>query len=135
MGVEELGADPRFADDQKRGDHGELLSERMGKWCAGRSTEQVLRELEGARIPAGPVYSPQQVLEDTHIRAMQFLKPLDYPGLPSPAPVADTPVRLSETPGGIRHRAPRLGEHTDAILAELGYGESEIAELHRERVV
>ncbi len=135
MGDEELLADSRFADDQKRGDHGELLSERMGKWCAARSTEQVLRELEGARIPAGPVYSPQQVLEDDHIRAMRFLQPLDYPGLASPAPVADTPVRFSETPGRIRHRAPRLGEHTDAILAELGYGESEIALLHRERVV
>ena len=66
---------------------------------------------------------------------MRFLVPTDYPGLPKPAPVADTPVRLSGTPGGVRHRAPRLGEHTDAILDELGYAEPEIEELRALRVV
>ena len=64
-----------------------------------------------------------------------MLKPVAYPGLPRPAPLADTPVRLSATPGGIRHRAPTLGEHTDRILGELGYGSDEIAALRDKRVV
>jgi crotonobetainyl-CoA:carnitine CoA-transferase CaiB-like acyl-CoA transferase len=69
------------------------------------------------------------------VRAMGFLTPLDYPGLPRPAPVAEVPVWLTATPGGIRHRAPLLGEHTDAILAEIGYAAAAIAELRRKRVI
>jgi crotonobetainyl-CoA:carnitine CoA-transferase CaiB-like acyl-CoA transferase len=60
---------------------------------------------------------------------------IEYPGLDSPAPLMSTPVELSETPGEIRHRPPTLGEHTDQIMAELGYSESEIAELRENRVV
>jgi crotonobetainyl-CoA:carnitine CoA-transferase CaiB-like acyl-CoA transferase len=127
--------DPRFKDDISRGDHGVLVSERMQRWCAERTTEQCLRELEAAKLPAGTVYSPQQALDDPHVRAMGFMKAVDYPGLPKPAPVADTPVRLSATPGGIRHRAPKLGEHTDQILGEIGYSPADIHRLRADRVV
>ena len=64
---------------------------------------------------------PQQTLDDPHIKAMGFFQPIEFPGAPRPAPVAKVPVWLSETPGAIRRRAPLLGEHTDEILAELGY--------------
>jgi crotonobetainyl-CoA:carnitine CoA-transferase CaiB-like acyl-CoA transferase len=66
---------------------------------------------------------------------MRFMLPVDYPGLPRPAPVADMPVRLSETPGGIRHRAPVLGEHTEEVLAEIGYDDEAVAGLREGGVV
>jgi crotonobetainyl-CoA:carnitine CoA-transferase CaiB-like acyl-CoA transferase len=50
-------------------------------------------------------------------------------------PLAPTPVDLSETPGRFRHRAPTLGEHTDQILAELGYAAAEIAGLRERGVI
>jgi len=87
------------------------------------------------QIPAGPLYSPQQALEDAHIRAAGLLVDTEYPGLPRPAPLAPTPVDLSETPGTFRHRAPQLGEHTDAILTELGYSTDDIKQLRAEQVV
>jgi crotonobetainyl-CoA:carnitine CoA-transferase CaiB-like acyl-CoA transferase len=135
MGEDHWLADPRFKDDEARGDHGELISKRMSEWTGRRTTAEALAELERAKIPAGPLYSPQQALEDEHIRAAGLLADREYPGLPRPAPLAPTPVDLSETPGRFRHRAPTLGEHTDAILAELGYGAAEIADLREKNVI
>lgn len=120
MGVEEWFEDDRFADDDSRARNGAILNAKMQEWCATRTLEQATAELEGARVPIGPLYSPQEVLDDPHVQAMGFLKPMDYPGLPRPAPVIETPFRLSQTPGDLYRRAPTLGEHTDEVLEEVG---------------
>ena len=135
MGEDHWLDDPRFKDDLARGDHGEMISKRMSEWTAERTTAEALAELEAARIPAGPLYSPQQALEDAHIRAAGLLRDSQYPGLARPAPLAPTPVDLSETPGQFRHRAPTLGEHTDDILKEIGYDSEEIAGLRARSVI
>src|SRR5262245_647479 len=135
MGEDHWLTDPRFKDDEARGDHGEIVSKRMTEWCAGLTTAEALSALEAAKIPAGPLYSPQQALEDEHIRTAGLLRDTDYPGLPRPAPLAPTPVDLSETPGRFRRHAPILGEHTDAILAELGYDATSIADLRTRGVI
>ncbi len=127
--------DPRFADDQSRGDNGAVLSERMALWCGERTTDEALAQLEAARVPAGPVLTPQQSIDDPQVRAAGLLKDTDYPGLPRPAPIADMPLRLSETPPGIQTRAPTLGEHTDAILEELGYSPEKIAAFRKSGVI
>ena len=135
MGEDHWLTDPRFKDDEARGDHGEIVSKRMAEWCAGLTTAEALTALEAAKIPAGPLYSPQQALEDEHIRAAGLLRDTDYPGAPRPVPLAPTPVDLSETPGRFRRHAPILGEHTDAILAELGYDATSIADLRTRGVI
>ncbi len=135
MGEDHWLEDSRMQHDQMRGDHGEVISERLAAWCLEKTSEEVLATFEEARLPAGPVLTLQEVLEDEHIVAKGLLKPIDYPGLPKPAPVMDTPIALSETPGGIQKRAPTLGEHTNQILSELGYTEVEIKELRQKRVV
>ena len=127
--------DERFASDIERGNHGQIISDRMAQWCAERTTDQAVRELEAARVPAGPVYKPAEALADPHVKARELFKYTDYPGLPTPAPLADTPVRLSGTPGGIRTRPPTLGEHTDEILTELGFAAAEISQLREARVI
>ncbi len=79
--------------------------------------------------------STREVLDDPQVKARNLLQYVDYPGAPKSVPLASTPVRLSETPGEIRHRAPTLGEHTDEVLKELGYTNEEIAALRAGGVV
>ncbi len=128
--------DPAFATDQSRGDHAEPILARMRQWCGERTTAEAIAELEAAGLPAGPVYSPQQALDDPQAAAMHFLKAIDdYPGLPRAAPVPDLPLRFSGANAGITARPPLLGEHTDALLGELGYSAGEIAALRAQEVV
>ena len=134
MGEDHWLTDPRFATDMDRGDNGELLSARMQVWCMDKTTKQVLDTLDEARIPCGPVLSAKQTLEDPHIRAMDFLQDMAFPGMEKPASITTTPVKLSKTPGTIRQRTAMLGEHTDEILAELGYDSAAIANLREKRV-
>ena len=132
MGEEDMWLnDPRFSNDIRRGDNGPVISERMARWCAERTTQEAVDTLAAAYIPAAPVLSPQQALDHPHIRATGFLTNVDYPGLPNPAPVARAAVRLSQTPGEIASRPPILGEHTDLVLGELGYDAAAIAAMRK----
>jgi crotonobetainyl-CoA:carnitine CoA-transferase CaiB-like acyl-CoA transferase len=135
MGEEHWLSDPRFRDDISRGDNGAIISERMRRWCAERTSSEALEILAAAKIPSGPVLKPRQTLADPHIQHMGFFQPMAFPGAPRPAPVAKAPVWLSGTPGSIRRRAPLLGEHTDQILGELGYDEKAVAQLRAKGVV
>jgi crotonobetainyl-CoA:carnitine CoA-transferase CaiB-like acyl-CoA transferase len=135
MGEEAWITDPRFANDDLRAVNVDVLNDRMQQWCDGKSSAESVEALDAARIPASPVLSPQQAMDDPHVQAMGFFKQLDYPGLPRPAPVVQTPFRMSATPGVVHSRAPTLGEHTDGLLGELGYDAAAIADLRQRGVV
>src|SRR5258708_36780826 len=119
MGDEGLAKEPRFKDDLARGDNGEALSAIMQKWCDARTVKQALAELEANRIPAGPVYTPQQALDDPHIPSAKFLHPMEYPGAGKAVPALQEPVKLSPTPLTHRHPAPPPGRPTEHTLRAL----------------
>ncbi|MEV0670395.1 CoA transferase [Mycobacterium sp. NPDC050441] len=135
VGREELFDDPRFANDDIRWTNGDILNDIMAEWCADKSKAQVLELLEKAKMPAAPLYSTQDVLDDPHVQAMGYLQRMPFPGASRDVPIIETPFRMSATPGTIRRRAPLLGEHTDEVLGEIGYDAAQIAELRENTIV
>lgn len=137
MGEEERWTgDPRFASDQSRGDNSEPILERMRAWCRDRTSDGAIAALQSAGIPAGPILSPQQALDDPQVAALQMLCFVTgYPGLARPAPVPDLPVKLSRCGGGVNRPPPQAGEHTEEILLGLGYSGEQIAAFRTSKVI
>ena len=135
VGRVDLKADPRLASDALRGQNSSMVSTVMAHWCESRTRDDVLAALAKAKIPAGPVYSPQEALDDPHIQASDMLPMRQFAGMAASYPLAPHPVDLSDTPAGFHRSAPVLGEHTDEILRELGYAAEAIRQLHASVVV
>lgn len=134
IGQPELADDVRFATDDLRGANGPALSELVSLWCAQRTTAEVLSELADGNVPAGPLYSPQQALDDPHISS-ELMELATVPGVAEPVPVVAPPFRLSDGGGCLGKESPLLGQHTNEVLLSLGYSNDDIAALRTARIV
>ena len=132
MGEDQWITDPKYANDEVRGNNSADISQRMQEWTSQRSTTEAIESLEAARIPCGEVLSPQAALDNEQVAAMNFLTPTDYPGLAKPAAVARMPIDFSAINTAIRRRAPVLGEHTNEILDSLGFTSQDIESFRKE---
>ena len=135
VGREDLLNDPRCRDDITRADHAELINAVMRDWCAARTRDEAIAELEAARIPCGPVYEPGEVLGDPQIQARKLFGQVDYGNPPKTIPISNSAVRLGGRPAPLRGPAPTLGQHTDEVLAELGFSDAEIARFRADGIV
>ena len=135
VGEEQWITDPRFANDDLRAANGDVLNDRMQSWCDGKTRAEALTAMEAFKLPGSPLYSPQEALDDPHVRAIGYMQPMPFPGLSHPAPISQTPFNLSLTPGLIHTRAPMLGEHTDEVMTEHGFSAAEIADFRARAVL
>lgn len=125
---EDYTRDPRYADIGTRTRHIETLYGLVAAELATRSTAEWLALFAAADIPAMPLHTLDSLLEDPHLLASGFFESVEHPSegpYRRMAPVA----AWSESPPSIRRHAPRLGEHSAELLAELGYGAAELAAL------
>ena len=134
IGREDLLEDPRFADGDSRKIRDEELAEVLEETFSRETTDHWMKALEEAGVPAGPINNLEQVYSDPHIRSRDMLVEIDDPELGTLKNIG-IPVKLSRTPGRIRHRAPALGEHTREVLMQAGYSDSEVSSLKASGVV
>jgi len=134
LGHPEWATDERFARNQDRVRHRDVLEEMIGELIAERSRADWIESLSTAGIPNGPVSSVDEALSSPHAIAREMVVAVDHPTIGSFQSLG-LPMRLSENPTSIDRHPPLLGEHTDEVLGELGYDEAAIAELRTEEIV
>ena len=127
IGDPELKA-PRFATNDLRLANYADFRARMDAALAGATTAEWVERMEKGQIAAGPIYEFDEVFDDPQVRHLGMVVELDQPGL-GPTRVLGFPSRASATPASIRRAAPRVGEHTDEVLRELGVAPEEIERL------
>jgi len=111
--------DERFKDDPSRIEHLQEFVRLIEEKTSLHPRSYWLEKFEEVGIPAGPINTYPESLNDPHTVARQMIEEIDHP-VAGKIKALGIPVKLSKTPGKIKKAAPVLGEHTEEILTELG---------------
>ncbi len=131
----DLVDEPGFGTDPARCANRARVNAAIGEVFATRSTAEWVERLLAAGVPCGPILSVDQVFADPQVDHLGLSWPLEHPEL-GPIALVGEPMRFSRHPRAAQPRpAPQTGEHTDTILAELGYDAQRIAALRNAFVV
>lgn len=128
LGRSELGNDPRFRTNADRTGHLPELVAVLAPRFRTRSTDDWVQTLERAGVPAGPVLTIHEMLEHPQTAARGMVTEVPHTRLGA-VKTLGFPTRLTGTPAEVRRGAPVLGEHTQEVLAELGYDDGEVGRL------
>ena len=134
IGRDDLAADPDLTDNAGRVKRVEELDAAIGAWASKLNVAEVLSALDQAAVPAGRIYTVEDIAADPHYLARGMLAEVsmsDGSFLKVPGMVP----KLSRTPGQHRRNAPSLGQDTDAVLLELGISANQISEMRKRGIV
>lgn len=131
----DMANDPRFEHNNDRVKHVDEIDQAITDWTMQHPSEEVVRVLEGATVPVGPIYSVADMMRDAHFQARGLFETVDLGGgdtvkLPALVP------KLSETPGGMEWVGPPLGAHNREVFGKLlGYSDEQLKELAAKGVI
>ena len=133
IGHEEWLTDPRYATPKARLPHLMDIFSQIEEWTKTKTKFEVMDIFNAHDIPCGPILSMKEIAEEPSLRLTGTVVEVDHPTR-GPYLTVGNPIKMSDSPTDVK-RSPLLGEHTDAILAELGYGAEQIAALRAEKVI
>jgi len=135
LGHPEWAESERYATHHARGENQEELDELISGWTRQRTAEEVLEVMREASVPAGKLFTAEDMLSDEHYAARQNIVEVEDPEIGA-FPMQNVVPRLSETPGRVRWTGPKLGQHNDEVFKEvLGMSEEELDGLRRRGIV
>ncbi len=134
LAAEDMAANPMYASGRARLENRDTLNEAITAVTRNRSSAEWIEALNRAGVPCGPIYTMDQVFADAQVRHLGMTRTVPHKVL-GDVEVVGQPIELSRTPWSVRSATPELGEHTDAVLSELGYDTAEIAALRAAKVV
>ena len=134
LDLEAMAADPRFMKNGDRVANRAELEAMLEKIIGEYDREPLLKRLEEADVPATPVNTVDQVMNDPQTIARGMIERVVHPTL-GEIPVVGTPLKFSRMNPGVRRAAPLRGEHTDTVLAECGLSSERIRELRDKKVI
>ncbi|OFX13395.1 MAG: formyl-CoA transferase [Armatimonadetes bacterium RBG_19FT_COMBO_69_19] len=126
--------DPRYATNRERVVRRKELVVHLEGLLKRKTTRQWTEAFDAAGVPCGPILTVEDVFADPQVAHRGMVQEVDHATV-GRVKQTGLPVKLSDTPGRIRSAPPALGQHTDAILEELGLDGNAIADLRREGVV
>jgi formyl-CoA transferase len=129
-----LVADADFATADRRSENRARLNAELAALTGRHRSADLVERLNAAGVPSGPIYAIDQVFADPQVEHVGMAVPMPHPERADTA-VVNQAVRLSRTPPVLDRPTPRLGQHTEEILGELGYAAAAIADLRRRKVV
>ena len=135
IGRPELSEDSRFQDRQERLNNRAELKELIEQGLAGKTASAWVAELTAAGVPAGPVLTVPEVLNHPHLRSRGMIGHFDDVPEVGAVEIFRPGFKLNGMTPQVEQRPPQLGEHSDAVLAELGFDSAQIEELRREGTV
>ncbi|MCC7242459.1 MAG: CoA transferase [Acidobacteria bacterium] len=128
IGRPDLAADARFRTNRDRMAHYDALKPELDRTLSGRTRAEWTARFRAASIPCGGVRDVPEVLADPQLAEREMIVSLSHPTA-GPTRVMGTPIKLSGTPASVRTPPPTLGQHTSAVLRELGYDREMIEDL------